>query len=69
MKHKIKPLEDYLKTKAINEEFTNPFDVDNTIETKPSHISDKGGMLKLRKEVLILIVLNILRKEMDLIVY
>jgi hypothetical protein len=51
MKHKIKPLDDYLKTEAINEEFSNPFDVDNTIETKPSHIADKGGMLKLRKEV------------------
>lgn len=45
MKHKIKPLDEYLK-----EEFYNPFDKDNPIETKPSHIADKGGLLKLRKE-------------------
>jgi len=46
MKHKIKSLDTYL-----NEEFYNPFEKDNAIETKPSHIADKGGMLKLRKEV------------------
>jgi len=51
MKHKIKPLEEYLKTTELNEDFTNPFDVGNTIQTKPSHIADKGGLLKLRKEV------------------
>lgn len=45
-KHKIKPLDQYL-----NEEFYNPFDEGNPIETKPSHIADKGGLLKLRKEV------------------
>ena len=48
MKHKIKPLDDYLK---LNEEFYNPFAEDNPIETKPSHIADKGGILKLRKEI------------------
>jgi hypothetical protein len=48
MKHKIKPFEDF---KKINEEFYNPFEKDNKIETKPSHIADKGGVLKLRKEV------------------
>jgi len=46
MKHKIKPLDKYL-----NEEFYNPFEKGNAIETKPSHIADKGGMLSLRKEV------------------
>jgi len=46
MKHKIKPLEKYLK-----EEFYNPFDDNNPVEKKPSHIADKGGLLKLRKEV------------------
>ena len=51
MKHKIKPLDEYLKKPELNEEFYNPFDVDNPIETKPSHIADKGGLLKLRKEV------------------
>ena len=56
MKHKIKPLEEYLESKnviirKVNEDFYNPFDEDNPIETKPSHIADKGGVLKLRKEV------------------
>jgi len=51
MKHKIKPLEEYLKKNDLNEEFYNPFDEGNPIETKPSHIADKGGLLKLRKEV------------------
>lgn len=51
MKHKIKPLDEYLKTTELNEEFENPFDVGNAIETKPSHIADKGGLLKLRKEI------------------
>jgi hypothetical protein len=51
MKHKIKSLDEYLKTSELNEEFYNPFEVDNPIETKPSHIADKGGLLKLRKEV------------------
>lgn len=46
MKHKIKTLDDYLK-----EEFYNPFEEDNPIEKKPAHIADKGGLLKLRKEV------------------
>jgi len=46
MKHKIKPLDEYL-----NEDFYNPFEENNPIETKPSHIADKGGLLKLRKEV------------------
>lgn len=48
MKHKIKSLDEYLK---LNEDFYNPFDENNPIETKPSHIADKGGFLKLRKEV------------------
>jgi len=46
MKHKIKTLKEYLA-----EDFYNPFDEDNPIEVKPSHIADKGGLLKLRKEV------------------
>jgi uncharacterized protein len=46
MKHRIKPLDEFL-----NEEFYNPFDKGNPIETTPSHIADKGGMLKMRKEV------------------
>jgi len=50
MKHKIKSLNQYLN-KPINEDFYNPFDDNSTIETKPSHIADKGGPLKLRKEV------------------
>lgn len=48
MKHKIKPFEEFAK---LDEEFYNPFEKDNKIQTKPSHIADKGGMLKLRKEV------------------
>ena len=44
MKHKIKPLDEYLKTTELNEEFYNPFDQGNPIETKPSHIADKGGL-------------------------
>lgn len=51
MKHKIKPLDEYLKISELNEEFYNPFDQGNPVETKPSHIADKGGLLKLRKEV------------------
>jgi uncharacterized protein len=50
MKHKIKPLDEFLK-QPLNEDFYNPFDDNTAIETKPSHIADKGGMLKLRKEV------------------
>lgn len=50
MKHKIKPLEEYLN-KKINEEFYNPFDDNKNIEIKPSHIADKGGLLRTRKEV------------------
>ena len=46
--HKIKPLDEFLN---INEEFYNPFDENNPIETKPSHIADKGGLFKMRKEV------------------
>lgn len=46
MKHKIKSLSEYLR-----EEFYNPFDEDNPVETKPSHIADRGGLLRLRKEV------------------
>lgn len=35
----------------VNEDFFNPFDEDGRFkETKPSHISDKGGDLMLRKE-------------------
>lgn len=45
-KHKIESLEEYI----IREEFENPFD-NKQIEIKPSHIADKGGLLKLRKEV------------------
>lgn len=47
MKHRIKPFEEF---KKLNEDFYNPFDTTNAIETKPSHIADKGGLLKLRKE-------------------
>jgi hypothetical protein len=50
MKHKIKPFEEF-KDKKINEEFYNPFEKDNKVEVKPTHIADKGGMLKMRKEV------------------
>jgi hypothetical protein len=46
MKHKIQKLDDFL-----NEDFYNPFDEGNPIETKPSHIADKGGLLRLRKEI------------------
>lgn len=49
MKHKIKPFEEF-KIKKINEEFFNPFEKTD-IEVKPSHIADRGGPLKLRKEV------------------
>jgi hypothetical protein len=48
MKHKIKPFDEFAK---LNEEFYNPFEKDNPVEVKPSHIADKGGLLKLRKEV------------------
>ena len=48
MKHKIKPFEEF---KKVNEDFYNPFEKDNAIKVKPSHIADKGGMLKTRKEV------------------
>lgn len=44
-KHTIIPLDKY-----INEDFDNPFDTKD-IEVKPSHIADKGGVLKLRKEI------------------
>lgn len=47
MKHKIKSLEEYQK---LNEDFYNPFDKTD-IDMKPSHIADKGGLLKLRKEI------------------
>jgi len=46
MKHRIKSLDEYL-----NEDFYNPFEENNPIEKKPSHIADKGGILKLRKEI------------------
>jgi len=46
MKHRIKPLDKFVK-----EEFYNPFEDGNPIETKPSHIADKGGLFKMRKEV------------------
>lgn len=46
MKHRIKPLEKYIK-----EGFYNPFDEDNAIKTTPSHIADKGGLFKMRKEI------------------
>ena len=48
MKHKINTLEEY-KNK-VNEEFYNPFEK-TEIDIKPSHISDKGGLFKLRKEI------------------
>jgi len=48
MRHKIKPFEEF---KKINEEFYNPFEQDDKIETKPSHIADKGGFLTSRKEI------------------
>jgi hypothetical protein len=52
MKHKIKPFEQFKnKTTSVNEEFYNPFEKDNQIEVKPSHIADKGGFLKMRKEI------------------
>lgn len=52
-KHTIKPLNEYLgvEDEFINEEFYNPFDQANEIDVKPSHIADKGGMFKLRKEI------------------
>jgi len=50
MKHKIKPFEEF-KVKKVNEEFYNPFEKDNKVVTKPSHIADKGGFLKARKEI------------------
>jgi uncharacterized protein len=52
MKHKIKPFEEFKnKDTAVNEEFYNPFEKDNPVEVKPSHIADKGGFLKMRKEI------------------
>ena len=45
MTHKIKPIDQYL-----NEDFYNPFDT-NDIDVKPSHIADKGGILKTRREI------------------
>jgi len=50
MKHKIEPLAHFLE-RPVNEEFYNPYDDKSQIEVKPSHIADKGGMLKPRKEV------------------
>lgn len=47
--HKIKPLNQYLN-KKVNEDFENPFDTSD-VEVKPSHIADKGGFFKLRKEI------------------
>src|ERR1035437_7564574 len=49
MKHKIKTFDQFSKT--INEEFYNPFEKNNPVEVKPSHIADKGGFLTTRKEV------------------
>ena len=49
-RHKIELLNDYL-TRPVNEEFYNPFDQTNEINVKPSHIADKGGVFKLRKEI------------------
>jgi uncharacterized protein len=49
MKHKIKTFNQFSET--INEEFYNPFEEDNPVEVKPSHIADKGGFLTPRKEV------------------
>jgi uncharacterized protein len=51
MKHKIKPFDEFKKINRLNEDFYNPFEKDNPVEVKPSHIADKGGLLKLRKEV------------------
>jgi len=50
MKHRIKPLNEFLHGQ-VDEDFYNPFDDNVAIETKPSHIADKGGLLRLRKEV------------------
>jgi hypothetical protein len=47
MNHKIKTLEEY--EKKLNEDFYNPFEKTD-VEVKPSHIADKGGLFKLRKE-------------------
>ena len=47
MKYKINTLEEY--EKKINEDFYNPFEKTD-IDTKPSHIADKGGLMKARKE-------------------
>jgi uncharacterized protein len=46
MKHKIKTLSEF---QEINEEFYNPFD-ETVPDTSPKFMSDKGGMLKARKE-------------------
>ncbi|MFA5153660.1 MAG: SET domain-containing protein-lysine N-methyltransferase [Clostridia bacterium] len=50
MKNKIKilTLEDY-KNNNVNEDFYNPFD-EVAPDTTPKLMSDKGGMLKMRKE-------------------
>jgi len=45
--NKIPTLDEYMKT--LNEDFFNPFDVEDK-EKKPSRISDKGGPLAVRKE-------------------
>jgi len=48
MKHTIKTLEEYAE--KLNEDFYNPFEKTD-IDVKPSHIADRGGLLKLRKEI------------------
>jgi len=47
MKYKINTLEEY--EQKLNEDFYNPFEKTD-IDTKPSHIADKGGLMKVRKE-------------------
>ena len=47
MKYKINTLEEY--EQKLNEDFYNPFE-ETEIDTKPSHIADKGGLMKARKE-------------------
>lgn len=43
----IPTLEEY---KKINEDFFNPFDEEDDKPKEPKHISDKGGLLSLKKE-------------------
>ena len=57
--HNIKPLDDIL-----DEQFFNPFDSEHIQkDSKPKHISDRGGLLGLRKEIFNINRVEYTRKE------